>query len=88
MKKINELLEFPKETYSSVPHLIITGFEEMIIENFQGILEYEDFFIRIKTSLGIVNVHGINLKLENMTEDDLRIKGKIESIELERTIDE
>ncbi len=88
MKKINEFLEFPKEIYSNDPHLIITGFEEMVIENFKGIIEYEDFFVRINTSIGIINIHGINLKLETMTEDDLRIKGKIENIELERTIDE
>ena len=31
-RKINELLEIPKEVYSNVPNIILTGFEEMIIE--------------------------------------------------------
>ena len=87
MKKINRLLEIPKEVYSNSPNIILTGFEEMIIENNKGILEYEDYYIRINTHIGIVNVHGLNLKLEKMTEDNLKIIGKIEKIELEPTSD-
>ena len=86
-KKINDILEIPKEIYTNIPNLIITGFEEIIIENYKGILEYEDYFVRVNTYIGIVNIHGINLKLEKMTEDNLKIIGKIESIEIERTID-
>lgn len=86
-KKFNDILEIPKEIYTNIPNLIITGFEEIIIENYKGILEYEDYFVRVNTYIGIVNIHGINLKLEKMTEDNLKIIGKIESIEIERTID-
>ena len=59
----------------------------MIIENFKGILEYEDYYVRVNTYIGIVNIHGTNLRLEKMTEDNIKIIGKIESIEIERTID-
>ena len=86
-KRFNDILEIPKEIYTNIPNFIITGFEDMIIENYKGILEYEDYYVRVNTSIGIVNIHGINLKLEKMTEDNLKITGKIESIELERTMD-
>ena len=86
-KRFNDILEIPKEIYTNIPNFIITGFEDMIIENYKGILEYEDYYVRVNTYIGIVNIHGINLKLEKMTEDNLKITGKIESIELERTID-
>lgn len=85
--KLNDILEIPKEVYSNIPNFIITGFEEMIIENYKGILEYEDYYIRINTYIGIINIHGLNLKLEKMTEDNIKIKGKIETIDIERTID-
>lgn len=85
--RFNDILEIPKEVYSDIPNFIITGFEDMIIENYKGILEYEDFYVRISTSIGIVNIHGINLKLDKMTEDNIKITGKIESIDIERTID-
>ena len=86
-KRFNDILEITKEIYTNIPNFIITGFEEMIIENYKGILEYEDYYVRVNTYIGIVNIHGFNLKLEKMTEDNLKISGRIESIELERTID-
>lgn len=85
--KIDRLLEMPQEVYTDTPKITITGFNEMIIENFKGILEYEDYYIRINTSLGIVNINGFELKLENMTNDDIKVNGKIESIDIERKFD-
>lgn len=87
-RKINELLEIPKEVYTNVPNIILTGFEEMIIENNKGILEYEDYYVRVNTIIGIININGINLKLEKMTEDNLKISGKIEKIDIERIEDD
>ena len=86
-KRFNDILEIPKEIYTNIPNFIITGFEDMIIENYKGILEYEDYYVRVITYIGIVNIHGFNLRLEKMTEDNIKIIGKIESIEIERTID-
>ena len=86
--KIDKLLEMPEEVYTDTPKITITGFNEMIIENFKGILEYEDYYIRINTSLGIININGFELKLENMTNDDIKVKGKVESIDIERNFDQ
>lgn len=88
LNKVDKLLELPKEVYSNEPKIVITGFDEIVIENFKGILEYEEFFVRINTFIGIINIKGYNLNLENLTNEDLRVKGKIESLEFERTIDE
>ena len=85
--RIEKILELPKEVCTDIPKRIITGFDEMIIENFKGILEYEEFFVRINTHIGIININGFNLNLENMTDDDIKVTGKIESIDMERTVD-
>ena len=87
MNRINDMLEIPKEVYSNEPKLVITGFNEMIIENYKGILEYEDYYVKINTHIGSININGYNLKLEQMTEDNIRIRGKIESLDIERIID-
>lgn len=86
--RIDKILELPKEVYTNVPKIVITGFDEMIIENFKGILEYEEFFVQLNTHIGVININGYGLTLENMTNDDIKVKGKIESIEVERTLDE
>ena len=87
LTRIDSLLEMPKEICSDEPKVTVIGFEELIIENYKGILEYEDYFIRISTYIGIININGFNLKLEKMTEDDIKVIGKIESLDIERTVD-
>ena len=87
-KKIDKLLEIPQEVYTNTPKITITGFNEIILENYKGILEYEEFFASISTYIGVVNIKGYNINLEKMTNDDIKITGKIESVELERTEEE
>ena len=86
--KINKALEFPREISSQDIKISIIGFDEMLIENYKGILEYEEFYIKVKTSIGNINISGFNLGLEQVTEDDISVKGKIESIDIERMINE
>ena len=85
--RIEKMLELPQEVYSNIPKLIITGFEEIILENYKGILEYEEYYASINTYIGTVNIKGTGLNLEKMTTDDIKITGKIEEIELERIED-
>ena len=86
--KINKALELPREISSSDTKISIIGFDEMLIENYKGILEYEEFYIKVKTAIGNINISGFKLELEQVTEDDISVKGKIESIDIERIIDE
>ena len=86
-RRLDKILEIPEEVYTNVPKITITGFSEIIFENYKGILEYEEFFASISTHIGIVNINGYNLNLEKMTNDDIKITGKIESIELDRIQD-
>ena len=86
-KRLDKILEMPEEVYTDIPRITVIGFNEIILENYKGILEYEEFFASISTYIGIVNINGFNLNLEKMTNDDIKITGKIESIELERTED-
>ena len=87
INRINRMLEIPKETYTNEPKIIITGFNELVIENYKGILEYEEYYIKLSTFIGSVNINGFNLKLDKMTEDCLKINGKIESLDIERQFD-
>ena len=73
----------PKEIISNIPKITIVGSNEMLIENYKGILEYEEFFVRVNTYIGIINVNGLNLNLNQITEDDMIITGKIDSIDIE-----
>lgn len=85
-RRINKFLDIPREVSTNAPKITITGFDEILIENFKGILEYEDFFARISTHIGNININGFNLKLSQMTEDDILVSGKIENLDFEKNI--
>ena len=81
--KINEFLEIPEEVITDKPKITILGFEELVIENYKNILEYEEVFIKVNTYIGAININGFNLKLIQMNAEDLMITGTIDSIDFE-----
>ena len=86
--RINEILEMPAEVVSDIPKISILGFKEMLIENYKNIIEYESFYIKVNTHIGVINVNGFNLNLIQMNQDDMKITGKIDSIDFESYEDE
>jgi len=83
LNKFNEILDLPKEIGTDIPKITMLGFNEVLIENYKGILEYEEFFIRICTHIGNININGFELNLNQITDDDVKITGKIENIDFE-----
>ena len=81
---LNRILEIPQEISTNEPKITISGFKKMLIENYKVILEYQDIYIRVKTYIGIVNINGFNLRLGEMTSDDIVITGDIETVDFEK----
>jgi len=82
--RFEQILEMPRELNHKISKITIISFDELLIENYKGILEYEEFYIKINTEIGTININGFNLTLEQITEDDIAVKGIINSIDLER----
>lgn len=81
--KIEGFLELPREIVSEIPKITLMGFNQMMIENYKGIVEYDENFIRLSTSIGNIIIEGFSLNLNQITSDDIEIKGKISHIEFE-----
>lgn len=86
--KFEKFLEMPKEVVSNEPKITVSGFNEMLIENYKNILEYEEFYIKLNTYIGVININGFNLNLEKVSQDDIMVTGKIDSIDFENIIEE
>ena len=84
MGRFDKLFDIPEELTSDIAKVTILGFNRMLIENYKAILEYQDFFIRIKMSTGLININGFELLMNEMTKDDLIITGNIESVDFEK----
>lgn len=82
--RLNQMLEMPREIDNKEPKITIISFDEIYIENYKGILEYEEFFIKVDTEIGAININGYKLTLKQISEDDIGIKGTIKSIDLEK----
>lgn len=83
ISNIDKILEIPVEIVSNEAKISMVGFSELLIENYKGIIEYEEFFIKVNTISGVININGFNLKLNQMTEDEILVTGKIESMDFE-----
>ena len=84
IRKFNEFLEIPNEVISNEPKITINGFNEIIIENYKNILEYEEFYIKVNTYIGAININGFNLTLNQLNKEDIMINGTIENIDFEK----
>ena len=82
--KFTQILDMPRELDKRQTKVTIISFDEILIENYKGIMEYEEFFVKINTEIGVININGFNLNLEQMTNEDVIVKGVINSIDLER----
>lgn len=83
-KSLQQVLDIPRELDKKQTKITIISFDEMLIENYRGLMEYEDFFIKINTEIGIININGFNLNLVQMTDEDVLVKGIINAIDVER----
>lgn len=81
-KMINSL-ELPKDLMLGAVILTVTGRREVLIENYKGILTYEDSFIKVQTKNCRVLITGIHLSIEYYTNEEMKITGLIDSIQYE-----
>jgi len=80
-EKIVKALELPKEILLNIPKIILLGNKSVVIENYKGILLFEDDTIKVNTNSGILGVSGRKLKITEINADDLLIEGRIKTIE-------
>jgi len=80
-QKVAQISEMPEDVVLGVPLLTIWGNTEISIENYGGIIEYTDTLIRIRTKTGKIVINGKSLHVDYYTNDEMKIHGKIISIE-------
>lgn len=80
-ESIAELFELPKELLLNLPRITLIGDIQMLLENYGGIIQYNDELLRLKVREGEVIVKGKNLTIKHFLADELLIEGKIFSVE-------
>ena len=86
--KIEKLLEIPAEVITNIPKITLIGFNQLMIENYMGVIEYEEYLVKINSSIGIIIIEGNKMNLNQINENDVLISGAISKIYLESTEEE
>lgn len=80
--KLAEFLELPLDTVVDLPKMVVSGNQQLIIENHRGVIEYERSVIRVGTKLGELKITGSEMVLVSVFKEELVIAGKIGQIEM------
>lgn len=76
-------LDLPEGALDSVPCVRVFGRSTAEIENHNGVLEFSDSTVRLRTALGILNISGNGLKIRCADRQTIVCTGEILSIAYE-----
>ncbi|MBQ8279369.1 MAG: YabP/YqfC family sporulation protein [Roseburia sp.] len=82
-EQVIEQLELPRDFLLGEVILTVTGRRELLIENYKGILIYEDSFIKIQAKNCRLILTGRKLSIDYYTNEEMKISGYIEQIQYE-----
>ena len=80
-EKVADALELPKEVILNIPKFTMLGTGNLVIENYKGVIEYDDNRVRINTGSGMVKITGERLFIREITSEDIMVEGEIKSVE-------
>lgn len=77
---LSSQLKLPSDMLAGAPIVTAIGRNEVCIENYKGILEYNSALIKILTKIGSIHIEGKNLNISYFTSDEMKITGMIHNI--------
>lgn len=76
-----EKFDLPKDVLLDVPKIIVTGRNEVTIENHKGIMVFERDKIKINTNMSPIEIKGSEFEILYIAAATITIKGYFNSIE-------
>lgn len=75
-------LDLPGELAAGVAKIELAGNRQFFMSRHKGVLSYSTQLVEISAGAMLVRLSGRELQLRAMTEDELRVSGFIEKVEL------
>lgn len=73
-------LKLPRDTLLGASIVTVVGNDQVMIENYKGILEYTENCVMLQGKACRIAVCGCRLKIAYYTNEDMKIEGKITEI--------
>lgn len=80
MESLSQSLKLPSDMLAGAPILMATGKNQISLENYKGIIEYNGNLIKIQTKTCKICIEGKNLNIDYFTNDEMRISGIVQAI--------
>jgi sporulation protein YqfC len=80
MEEISKALNLPADILAGAPIITATGRNEICLENYKGIIEYNGNLIKVQTKVCKICIEGKKLNILYFNEDEMRITGLIQAI--------
>lgn len=80
-ENIADFFELPKEVLMNLPRVTLIGNIQLYLENYAGIIEYNQEILRLSIRGGEIVIRGSELVIKNFFSEEIYVEGKIHSIE-------
>ncbi|WP_088228753.1 YabP/YqfC family sporulation protein [Desulfosporosinus sp. FKB] len=80
---VGDILDFPPDVAGEGPKITITGRQEILVENYQSIINFSEEEIRLETADGEIFLSGKGFVLKTILATELRIEGKLNALSFE-----
>lgn len=81
METLSTHLNLPSDILAGAPIVTITGYHQVCVENYKGIIEYTGDTIRIQAKNCRIHITGSCLMIDYFTDDEMRVSGNIQEIQ-------
>lgn len=83
LSSVVDIFELPPEVILNMPLITLTGKERLTIENYTFLTEYSAIQVKISTKAGCLKIEGNNIKIEEITNDAILLRGCFFKLEYE-----
>jgi len=80
LEEISDCLNLPTDILAGAPIVTATGRNEICLENYKGIIEFNDNIIKVQSKTCKICIEGQELNIPYFTEDEMKITGFIKAI--------
>lgn len=79
-ENIAETLDLPRDIMLNMPKIIVTGDNEIVIENHKGIVVFNETEVKVNSGVGLISVKGMSFEILFMGGSTITIGGKFKSV--------
>ena len=80
LEELSNRIHLPADILAGAPIITATGRNEICLENYKGIIEFNGSIIKVQTKHCKICIEGKQLNILYFTEDEMRITGYIQAI--------